>query len=67
MFIGTSGFLDSIPLADVRRFEQEFIAYLKLKNPELLPSIAQKKELTTEISDGLKGAATEFSKTFARS
>ncbi|MCC7439053.1 MAG: F0F1 ATP synthase subunit alpha [Armatimonadetes bacterium] len=67
IFIGTSGFLDSIAIADVRRFEQEFIAYLKLKNPELLPSIAQKKELTAEISDGLKGAATEFSKTFARS
>ena len=67
IFIGTSGFLDSLSLGDVRRFEQEFIGYLKLKNPELLPSIAQKKELSAEISDALKSAATEFSKTFARS
>lgn len=67
IFVGTSGYLDSIPLADVRRFEQEFISYVKMKNPELLPSIAQKKELSAEISDGLKTAAAEFSKTFARS
>jgi F-type H+-transporting ATPase subunit alpha len=67
IFAGTSGYLDPLPLDDVRRFERDFLDHVKLRHPDLLPSIAQQKELTPEITQNLKSALDEFSRTFAKS
>ena len=64
MWVGTSGYLDQLPLEDVRRFESEFLEHLKLRSADLLPSIAQKKELTPEITASLKSAVEEFLRVF---
>jgi len=64
IFVGTNGYLDPLPLDDVRRFEKEYLEYVKLKYPELLPSIASKKELTKEITEQLKKSAEDFSRSF---
>jgi F-type H+-transporting ATPase subunit alpha len=67
IFIGTSGYLDQIPVEDVGRFEKEYIEFVKARYPELLPSIATKKELSTEITAELRKSADEFSLGFAKS
>jgi F-type H+-transporting ATPase subunit alpha len=67
IFVGTNGYLDPLPVGDVRRFERDFIGYLKARYADLLPMIASKKELTAEITEGLKKAAEEFSRTFSPS
>ncbi len=67
MWVGTNGYLDTIAVEDVRRFEKEYLDYLKARYPELLPSIADKKELSSEIVDTLKQAVEEFSRTFSGS
>jgi F-type H+-transporting ATPase subunit alpha len=61
IWAGTNGFLDPLPVEAVRRFEKEYLDYLKVKYPNLLPSIATRKELTPEITEMLKASATEFS------
>jgi F-type H+-transporting ATPase subunit alpha len=64
---GTSGELDEVPAEDVRRFESEFLAWLKSSKPEILVSIAAKNE---KLSDGtielLKDAISEFKDSFEK-
>jgi F-type H+-transporting ATPase subunit alpha len=65
---GTSGELDEVPAEDVRRFEAEFLDYLKSSKPEILRSIASKNE---KLSDDdlalLRSAADSFKNTFEKS
>jgi F-type H+-transporting ATPase subunit alpha len=59
----TRGFLDSIPVKDVRRFEAEYLAWLDSNRKELLDHIAKTKELPSD--DDFTAAINEFKKTFA--
>ncbi|MBN2908052.1 F0F1 ATP synthase subunit alpha [Polycladomyces sp. WAk] len=63
----TKGYLDDIPVADVRRFEKEFHAYLDSEGKEILQGIREKKELTKEIEENLKKALETFKKGFVTS
>src|SRR5579871_5000412 len=64
---GTSGELDEVPVEDIRRFEAEFLDYLKSSQPEILRSIASKNE---KLSDDeialLKSAIDAFKNTFEK-
>jgi F-type H+-transporting ATPase subunit alpha len=64
IFIGTSGFLDSIPVSQVRKFEAEFLQSLRDKNPEILKSIAEKKDITDEVAKQLKDLAATYVEVF---
>jgi F-type H+-transporting ATPase subunit alpha len=63
---GTSGELDEVPVQDVRRFETEFLAWLKSSKPEILVSIASTQKVTDETVELLKGAANEFKDSFEK-
>ncbi|MBO8165555.1 MAG: F0F1 ATP synthase subunit alpha [Brevibacillus sp.] len=63
IYAATKGFLDDIPVQDVRRFEKEFLAYVDSNKPELLDHIRTTKELPDEAA--LNGAIEEFKKGFA--
>jgi F-type H+/Na+-transporting ATPase subunit alpha len=56
----TNGFLDDVPLEQVRRFEQELLKFLENSHPALLRNLAQKKELSAEIKDQLGNVLKEF-------
>lgn len=60
VFMGTQGFLDGIPLNDIKRFESEFIEYLELKNAEILKAIRVEKVLSDPTVEGLKSSVKEF-------
>ena len=63
IFAGTNGYLDDVPLADVRRSRPSCIKYIENRHPQLLAGIAEKKQL----DDELRGARSRpRSKTFAR-
>jgi F-type H+/Na+-transporting ATPase subunit alpha len=64
LFVGTQGFLDAIPIEQVRRFEMSLLEFLRLRHADLLAAIADKKELTSEITDQLKKAISEFASNF---
>ncbi|SFI66514.1 F0F1 ATP synthase subunit alpha [Thermoflavimicrobium dichotomicum] len=65
IYLVTRGHLDDIPVEDVRRFEQEFHAFLENNHPNILSGIREEKKLTDEIDANLKAAIAEFKKGFA--
>jgi F-type H+-transporting ATPase subunit alpha len=58
IFAGTNGFLDDLPVSDVRDFEAELYKYVDATNPGLLRSIMEKKVL----DDGLKAEMSKLVK-----
>ncbi|OEF96779.1 F0F1 ATP synthase subunit alpha [Desulfuribacillus alkaliarsenatis] len=61
----TKGHLDDIPVADVLRFEKEFLAFLEQEAPQIQTSIREQKEMTKETEDQLIAAIDKFKKGFA--
>ncbi|WP_102264583.1 F0F1 ATP synthase subunit alpha [Mesobacillus jeotgali] len=59
----TRGFLDDIPLQDIRRFEGEFLSWLDHNHTEVLDHIRSTKELPSD--DDMTAAINAFKKTFA--
>ncbi len=64
IFIGTSGYLDGIPIEHVRRFEEEFLEMMERKHQDLLETIVQKKDLDEALTAKLHGIAKEFLASF---
>ena len=60
IFAGTQGLIDDVPLADVGRFEQEFLNYLRDGNSELLDGIRTSGELDDAAEDVLRQAVEAF-------
>jgi F-type H+/Na+-transporting ATPase subunit alpha len=65
IYAGTQGFLDSVPTADVVRYEAAMLSFLRSEKPEILKAIRDSKELKDDTAAALKDALTEFGKTFA--
>ncbi len=64
LFAGGSGFLDEIPLEQVGRFEKQFLELMELKHGALLLEVAEKKDLSDELSERLKAILREFTDSF---
>ncbi|MFM8598247.1 MAG: F0F1 ATP synthase subunit alpha [Mycobacterium sp.] len=67
IFLGTKGHLDSVPVADVSRFEAEFIEHVKAARPEVLGDIRESQKLTEETEEALNGIVADFKRGFATS
>jgi F-type H+-transporting ATPase subunit alpha len=70
IWVGSSGkmgegYLDNLPVESIRRFETEFLAFMRNKYPQVSKAIREKKELTDEIIGQLKRATEEFKLLFA--
>jgi F-type H+-transporting ATPase subunit alpha len=61
---GTTGQLDDVPVEDIRRFEAEFLDYLRRSYAGLLTSIRETKVLTDDNVTTLKEAIDRFRRTF---
>ena len=64
IYAGTRGFLDSIPVDDVKRYEKELYTFLEEKHPDVLKKIAEKKQLTSELDEELRTVLEEFNSIF---
>ncbi|NBP84149.1 MAG: F0F1 ATP synthase subunit alpha [Mycobacteriaceae bacterium] len=67
IFLGTKGHLDSVPVADVSRFEEEFLEHVKAARPEVLSGIRESQKLTEETEEALNGIVADFKRGFATS
>ena len=67
IFLGTKGHLDSVPVADVSRFEEEFLEHLKASNQAVLTDIRDSQKLSEETEAKLEGIVADFKKGFATS
>ena len=66
IWAGTSGELDEVPVEDVRRFETEFLTWLKGSKAEILVSIASTQKVTDETVELLRDAISEFKDSFEK-
>jgi F-type H+/Na+-transporting ATPase subunit alpha len=60
IFAGTNGYLDDIPVTDVKRFEAELLEAFRTRYRDLLGHIANEKDLP----DGMAEAVAEFKQGF---
>lgn len=67
LYAAVKGYIDDIEVADVRRFESEFLAFIGSNKPEILQSITDTKDLTSDNENALKAAIDQFKKGFAAS
>jgi F-type H+/Na+-transporting ATPase subunit alpha len=67
IWAGTTGNMDSIPVADIRRFESEFLDFIGRERPKIFEVIAATKELTDDTVASLQEAIDNFKKQFSSS
>jgi F-type H+-transporting ATPase subunit alpha len=59
IWLGTSGELDAVPVADVRRFEQELLDHLR-RNTKVLETIRETKVFGGDTEQALREALRDF-------
>jgi F-type H+-transporting ATPase subunit alpha len=64
---GTTGKLDDVPLEDIRRFEREFLDYLKRDHSAILASIRETTDLSDDSVTLLEKAVGSFKQQFTTS
>jgi F-type H+-transporting ATPase subunit alpha len=64
IYAATNGYIDSVDIENIKRFEKEYGEYLEVKHPELLPAIGEHSVLNEEIENELKTSLESFIKGF---
>ncbi|HTZ09510.1 MAG TPA: F0F1 ATP synthase subunit alpha [Acidimicrobiales bacterium] len=64
IYAGTNGWVDDVPVSEVRRFEAELLEFVRASHPELLEHIRTQGTLPDEAD--LKGALEAFKGTFSK-
>jgi F-type H+-transporting ATPase subunit alpha len=65
IFAGVNGYLDKLTVAQVGKFEQGLLGYLRTEGKAILDAIRTDKQITDDTKGKLKAALDSFSKTFA--
>ena len=64
LYAGTQGYLDDIPVDSVKKFEKEFITFLKARHPKILEALSD--EIKPEFEEQLKRLIGSFKETFSK-
>jgi F-type H+-transporting ATPase subunit alpha len=64
IYAATKGFLDAVPVEEVRRYEDELNRFIETRYPNVFTGIAEKKILDDEVKAALEGALADFNKQF---
>jgi F-type H+-transporting ATPase subunit alpha len=67
IYLGTNGYLDSIHIHDVKRFEKEVREFIEVKYNGIYENIKKEKDLSDETKNEIKKAADEFLNVFKKS
>ncbi|WP_394691566.1 F0F1 ATP synthase subunit alpha [Hoeflea sp.] len=65
IFAGVNGYLDSIAVRDVGKFEQGLLAYMRSEGKGVLETIRKDKAISDDTKSELKAAIDTYAKTFA--
>ena len=66
IYCGVNGYLDDLPLKRISAFEDEFLAHLDSRAPEILESIRTEQKITDGNIEKLKAAIADFKSRFSR-
>ncbi len=65
IYAGVNGYLDPMPVARVKAFEEGLLTLLRTKNTEILEDIRKTSDLTDATAGKLKGVVDAYAKNFA--
>jgi F-type H+-transporting ATPase subunit alpha len=64
LFAITNGYLEQVPLKEIKNFEMEFLLYMKKEQSELVKAIREEQKITDEINTELQAVLETFVKRF---
>ncbi|MBS1127057.1 MAG: synthase subcomplex alpha subunit, partial [Nitrospirae bacterium] len=64
LFAATQGFLDDIPVEAVKKFEEEFLRYMKDRKADVMKELGDKKAIDDDLKPKMMAALEEFKKVF---
>ncbi len=64
VYVAVNGHLDDIAVSEVKKFEAEFLSYLKNSRPEILKNIIETGKLEKDNEEALVGVIKEFKEIF---
>jgi F-type H+-transporting ATPase subunit alpha len=65
IYSATNGYLDNVAVEDVRAYETQLFRFLETRRPQLLSSLAEKKQIDDDLKGELNQSLKEFGETFA--
>jgi F-type H+/Na+-transporting ATPase subunit alpha len=60
IYLGTKGYMEDIPVADIKRFEKEAIEFFEVKHGDILETLKKEKKISEQLEEKIKKAAQEF-------
>ncbi len=60
IYMGTNGYLDKIPLHEIKRFEKEMFDYIDVNGADILEAVKREKVLSEDTVNKLKKAAEDM-------
>lgn len=66
IYCGVRDHLNTIDVEDIKRFEEEFLNFMRNEKKEILNKIENKKEITPEIEKDLEEAIAQFKSRFIK-
>ena len=64
IYAALNGYLDEIPVAQVRKYLEEFQLFIESKYPNILSDISTKKKIDDDLTAKLKQALEEMKTSF---
>jgi len=64
LFAGTQGYLDDIPVEAVRRFEEEFLRFIRERREDIRKELREKKNIDDELRARLTKMVEDFKREF---
>jgi F-type H+-transporting ATPase subunit alpha len=64
LYSGTRGYLDNIPIDSVPIYEQQMLAFVERKHPEIFAELKDKNFISDELDQKMAAALKEFGETF---
>ena len=65
IFAGVKGYMDTVNVKDIKRFEEDFLNKLKLSHPEILKTVKAEGAISSDTEKKLHDILTKFAKVFA--
>src|ERR1700686_1211467 len=65
IYLGAKGYLDALPVAKVKAFEEGLLSLLRGKNVDILNAIRDSRDLSDDTAAKLKSVVEGYAKTFA--
>jgi F-type H+-transporting ATPase subunit alpha len=65
IYAATNGYLDPVPVGDLRRYEEELYTFVETRHPGVLQAIAEKKQLDDQLKATMNAVLKEFGEQLA--